>query len=430
MKSVFSTINLLAICAFASGCGLSEFVDSSDIVVIQSQTGGKLAVYVDPGWKWQGMGDVTTYKKSTQYWFSAEKDEGDSSDQSILIQFSDTGKAWISGSIRVIMPLDAEHLVLLRQRFSGGEAQVLKDLVRPTIEKAVYMAGQTMSSTESSSAKKGLLFQYIEDQILHGVYRTQPHDVKAKDPISGEEKTVTLVEILVDKEGNPQRVDVSPFDSYGITVNNLSIKSIRYDVPVQEQIDTQRKALMAIQTAMAAAKEAEQRKLTTEQSGMADAAKAKWDQEVLKAKAVTQAQQEFEVAEKKAQQTLRVAELDRAAAEQTKLKDILLGQGESERRKLAMIADGALSQKLSAWVEVNQAWAAGFAGYNGNITPSVVMGNGAAASTNAVEQYMQMLAANSARQMGLDMQMDKGKGRTEAVVAPASPPVVAPSKKK
>src|SRR6187402_3032671 len=53
---------------------------------------------------------------------------------------------------------------------------------------------------------------------------------------------------------------------------------------------------MQVQTAIANSKKAEQDAITTELQGKAAAAKAKWEQEVIKAQAITQAQQEKEVA--------------------------------------------------------------------------------------------------------------------------------------
>ena len=75
------------------------------------------------------------------------------------------------------------------------------------------------------------------------------------------------------------------------------MNSIDYDVEVENQIKVQQQAYMQVQTAIANSKKAEQDAITTELQGKAAAAKAKWEQEVIKAQAITQAQQEKEVAE-------------------------------------------------------------------------------------------------------------------------------------
>ncbi len=98
-------------------------------------------------------------------------------------------------------------------------------------------------------------------------------------------------------------------------LSNLSINSIDYDSSVEGQIKSQQSLTMQVQTAMANAKKAEQDAITTEQQGKADAAKAKWDQEVLKAKAVTAAQQQKEVAALNAQTALLEAQKTRIDAD-------------------------------------------------------------------------------------------------------------------
>ena len=120
---------------------------------------------------------------------------------------------------------------------------------------------------------------------------------------------------------------------------------------------------MYVQTAIAAAKKAEQNAITVEKQGEAEAMKAKWDQEVIKARAVTESEQKKEV-----------AKLDKEAAEFKKQELILLGQGEAERKKLVMNADGALEKKLEVYKEVNLRYAEAIEKYKGNWVPSVTMG--------------------------------------------------------
>lgn len=174
---------------------------------------------------------------------------------------------------------------------------------------------------------------YIEDQIQGGVYKTTQRETKTKDPITGAEKTVTVVEIVKDSNGNPGRQEEAVLKSYGIKTSNFAVTSLPYDDVVEQQIKQQQELTMKVQTAVASAKEAEQRAITVAKEGEANAAAAKWAQEVEKAKAVTLAQQEFDV-----------AQLGAESAEQKKRAEILLGEGEATRKKLVMQADGALEK--------------------------------------------------------------------------------------
>jgi len=142
------------------------------------------------------------------------------------------------------------------------------------------------------------------------------------------------------------RQEASPLQEFALKCYNLAINQITYDEIVEKQILQQQEAIMAVQTAVARAKEAEQDAITAEQRGLANAKKAKWEQEVIKARMMTEAEQR-----------LGVAELDRRTAEQRKQESILLGQGEAERRRLIMEADSALEVKIAAWKAVNQFYA-------------------------------------------------------------------------
>jgi hypothetical protein len=160
---------------------------------------------------------------------------------------------------------------------------------------------------------------------------------------------------------------------------------------VEGQIKQQQEISMKVQTAMASAKEAEQNVITVAKQGEANAATAKWEQEVIKAKAVTLAEQEKEV-----------AKLNRDAAEYTKQKDILLGQGEAERKRLVMSANGALEQKLDAWLKAQEYWADAASKYPGQWVPTTVIG-GDSKGYNGAQTFMDLMGMKAARDLSLDM---------------------------
>lgn len=277
-----------------------ENVDNSEIVIIQSAFSGTVSIYTTPGPVLQNFGTATHYKKSNQFWFSKKGDEGKEEDQSIKIRFNDGGHGQISGSVRWYMPTDDKATLKLHTDFGSQEA-VEQQLIRQVVTKAVYMTGPLMSSKESSAEKRNDLLSYIEDQSINGVYRTKQEDIKVHDDLMNTDKTVTVVKIVQDEKGMPMRQEVSSVKVYGVNLQGLALNSIDYDVEVENQIKVQQQAYMQVQTAIANSKKAEQDAITTELQGKAAAAKAKWEQEVIKAQAITQAQQEKEVAALEAQ---------------------------------------------------------------------------------------------------------------------------------
>jgi len=296
-----------------------EFVDNSEIVIIQSAFTGSVTIYTTPGPVLQNFGTATHYKKSNQFWFSKHGDEGNKEDQSIKIRFNDGGHAQISGSVRWYMPTDDKAILKLHTDF-GSQQAVEQQLIRQVVTKAVYMTGPLMSSKESSAEKRNDLLSYIEDQSINGVYRTVQEDIKVHDDLMNTDKTITVVRV-VEKNNTPVRQEISTIKTYNVNLQGLALNSIDYDSEVENQIKVQQQAYMQVQTAIANSKKAEQDAITTELQGKAAAAKAKWEQEVVKAQAITQAQQQKEVAELEAQTAILVAQKIKTEADAESYKN-------------------------------------------------------------------------------------------------------------
>jgi regulator of protease activity HflC (stomatin/prohibitin superfamily) len=389
--SILAVLSLSLIFLMGS---IVEEVDAGEIVVIQ-RLSGELRVYTQPGYVVQMFGKVTHYKRSNQYEFFLPK-EKDGPDNSIEVKWNDGGKAQISGSVRYDLPTNYNQMVEIHKKF-GSQRAVEEQLVATNVQKAVTMSGPLMTSKESYAEKKNDLIFYLEDQASKGVYKTKQVEVKEIDPITEKEKSVTRVQIQNDANGSTARQEKSPLIDLGIRLYNISINKIKYDDVVEKQILTQQQATMQVQTAIAKAKEAEQRALTIAKEGEADAAKAKWDQEVIKAKTVTEAES------RKA-----VAALDVQTAELQKRKLILEGEGEAAKKRAAMLANGALEQKLEAWVKVQGYWANAFQNYTGSMVPAYnVGGNGG--NVNAGTQFQELMMMKAARDLGLEFSPGKTK---------------------
>lgn len=396
---VIVAVVIIVVSIFAGN--LFENVDANEIAVFQQVPSGKLIVHKTPGWKWQAFAKVTKYHKRSQFWFSAKPEQGDKTDQSIKVRFNDGGHANVSGSFAWEMPLADSAVIGLHMKY-GSEEGIAHQLIRTSAERAFYMTGPLMSSTESYAVRRPELLSFMEDQLQRGVYKTRKIDTKAPDPITGQEKTVSVVEIVLDSKGVPARQETSPLGEFGMHTFNLSLNEIKYDEAVENQIKQQQQMAMQVQTAIAEAKQSEQRRITVEQNGMADAAKAKWDQEVIKAKEVTAAQQR-----------LAVAELDAKAMEQTKRKLILEGEGEGAKRRAIIAGDNALDKRLDTWLKAQQYYADAIKGYQGNWVPSIVTGGGAPGGMNG-SQLLELLGINAARQLSLDMSMAAASERTKS----------------
>lgn len=406
MESLFGKLKgvgvavLIVLTAVIGVPNLVEVQDASDILVIQSVT-GDLKVFVDPGPHGQWFGKVTTYPRQAQYSFCSDF-SGDpkaptetmceSADStSKKLRFNDGGHATLNGFVMWEMPLDEKSIVEIHKRF-GSAKGVQTRAVAKMIDGAVYLAGPLMSSTESSGSRRSELVQVINDQAENGVYVTHAENITVTDPITKEAKTESVTKIALGANGLPQRQQGSVLGELNIKLQPLSISELKYDNIVEKQIKDRQEATTAVQIAIANSIRAQQDAKTAEAKGMADAATAKWAQEVIKAKEVT-----------RGEQALAVATLAAKAAEQTKREQILLGEGEAERKKLVMNADGALDKKLEAIVAINKNYAEAIGQYQGDWVPKVVMGNTGAGNTNGGTALIDMLTAKTARDLGVDL---------------------------
>lgn len=407
----FAIISLIVLLACASN--IWENVDADELVVIQSPYAGNIAWYTTPGLKWQWFGKVTRYQKRSQYLFSSSADN--KVDQSLKVKFNDGGNATISGELSWELPLDNEHLTSLHMKYGSYQA-IEQQLIRPVIEKSVYFTGPHMSSTESFAARRAELLHLLEDQAQNGIILVQTSISVEKDSLTGLDKTITNVEIEKDTKGVVKRSTESPLAEFNIKTFNYTINGIKYEDRVEHQIVEQQNATMAVQLAILNSKKAEQDIQTTKKTGEAEAAKAEWTQKALSAKAeqeaimkknvaVTDAEQKYEVAMKDAQQKFEAAQLSAKAAEQKKLEEIALGEGESQRRKLVMEADGALEKKLAALVEINKYYAEAM----GKQTQVPQIQFGQSTGGNASTNLMDLLTVKAAKDLSLDFNLPKGK---------------------
>lgn len=351
-------------------------VAADEIVVKQDLIGGNLHVWNTSGVHWQNFGTVTRYKRSAQLWFSAKKEEGKDTDESIKVRFNDGGHGNISGSLRYTLPPDENKMIFLHQTYHSMEA-IDHELVRQVVNKGVYMSGPLMSSRESYAEKRADLINYITDQIVYGVYRTEHDQVKTTDPITGQEKNVDVVKPKV-KEGAPngvEREEESPIQKFGMNASNITINGIDYDPVVEAQIKQQQEAIMAVQQAIVNAKKAEQDTLTVEQQGKAKAAEAKWAQEVEKATAVTSAEKDKAVAVTQAEKDKEVAVLALETAKLAAQQTITTAKADADAKRLALTANNYFLERLEAAKEV-AIHEADARGAQPQVPSTVVGGNG------------------------------------------------------
>jgi regulator of protease activity HflC (stomatin/prohibitin superfamily) len=368
-----------------------EILDAGEIMVIQYPN-GKLEAMTEPGFYNQWFGSVTKYPRREQYSFAIAGQNNDNQvDQSLRISFNDGGSAMISGVVSWEMPKVPDMILKIHKEFHST-AGIDQQLIRPALENALFFSGPLMSSTESSAERRAELLQFINDQLQNGIYLTQRKTKQVTDPITGQAKEIVAGDIVTDEKGLVRRVADSPLTSFGIKMFPATVNRIKYDDVVQNQINERQKQITEVQTAIAQAKKAEQKAITVTKEGEASAAEAKWKQEVIKATEVTRAEQE-----------MKVAELNVKTAEAKKTAARLEGEGEGARRAAIMTADGGLDKKLAAYVEVSKAYADAMK--NGKMVPDISMGGGTPNGATNASSMIDLLSIKAAKDLSLDMSL-------------------------
>lgn len=339
MKTVIAVVAAVVCIVFFALIGkLGEDVPNEKIVVNQFPFSGKMAYWTTAGWKWQGWGTTTEYYKTQQYWFGGKDADGVEHGTPIRVIFNDASVGYIYGSLRIKLPTSEDKLRLIHTDYNGMD-RLMNDLVSQTVVKVVYASGPLMSAFESYAEKKNDLIAYVDDQLSNGVYKTSVKEIVTVDSFTGEEKKTKVASLFADENapGGYKRSETSPFAYYGIEIGQVAISEIQYDEKVTRQIETQQQANMSIQTKKSEALAAQQDAIKAEAEGKAAAAKAKWEQEKIKATEVTKAEQEREVARLAAER-----------AEFEKKRVIAEGQAEAEANRLK-VAAGLTPQERAEW---------------------------------------------------------------------------------
>ena len=436
----------LALCLLIIGAlsgSLWENNKAGFCTVKQAAFSGELTVVSTPGVFWQGFGSVEPYKQAVTVSFGHGDGEGNERSGPISVQFNDAGTAKVYGNARFDIPIaDESSMIDIHKQFRT-EDHLVGTLLQPWVTEVCVLTASMFSTEDTYGGNKAEYIRLCQDQLQNGKYQTDVREDEQEDPLTKEKRRIKRVSIRLDKDGQPLRLE-NPLARYKIKAPQfLMTENFDYDKSVQQQIDAQRQAFMATNTARAEAQKASQDAITARAKGEASIAEAKAAQMVEKETATVKAQKEAEVAKisaereatvakisadkeravaeiekqraeieaKKqaavaqidAEQRLKVAELDRKAVETAAEGKLAAAKAEAEGRKAVLAADNALTARLTTYERVQAAWANALSGYRGNLVPGVVMGGGDGKSQPSVNDFIALLMAKNAADLGIQV---------------------------
>ncbi len=441
---------ILIVACIVGATGLLETNEAGYITVKQSITTGKVSIISEPGIFCQCFGRITKYREAGNIKFVHKETGPEKSaihpvnsevSSEIEVRFNDGGMGWISASALFDMPKESEKLGLIHKKFRSFD-NLLGTVVMPTIKESVILTASLMSSGESYTTRRAIFTEWARDQLNKGIYVTEEVSEDDKGSNSGIELDRSVVRIKME-DGKRLRNE-SPLARYGIKFKQFQITDIRYEAETENIIKTKREALQQTIAAKIAGERAVQERLAAEEVGKKEVKIAEYKALIKKKRAEVEADQEKQVAVINAQRKLEVgkitkdqeiriakkkveieklqkakaiieaakehevAKLHMKSAEFDKKTSILEGQGLGEKKKLLYEADGALQQKLDAYVKVmtvlakelgKQKW-----------VPDITMNGGEGASDgNAAAGFMNLWMMKTAKDLGVEMTTDKKK---------------------
>jgi hypothetical protein len=311
---------------------LFENNEAGHFQVKQAFITGNMTVRTTEGTYWQGLGKITTYKNVATIGFGREKGEGSADIGTIPVIFSDGSKAKISGLVRLKLPAAAG--IQLKREYSEGYMHFITSGVLPVVRNAVKLSAN-LRTAQDAYTTLALFQQAVQDQLENGTYVTKADKVEVVTS-TGDTEIRQVTVIVRGENGLPLRRP-NRLMELNCEILECVIDVPDFDTRVEEMIAKRKDEAMKTELAKQSAIRAKQDALTSEAQGKANVAKAKYEEEVIKVKAVTVAEKEYQVAQLNARKAL-----------EEKKKVIAEGQAEAEANRLKVKA-GLTPQERAEW---------------------------------------------------------------------------------
>ena len=244
-------------------------VEKTTYHIKQAAVTGTMSAHRVPGAYPLFLGDYTVWPMAETYYFTSDKDseDDDNRDMSVEVRFNDGSVAHISGTVRINMPISNEECVdlVVKEGYTSYD-QVASKLILPVLRNALRNSANLMSARESYASLRADYVSWTWDQIQNGVYITVDEVRETIDPISGKTIKKTFKVPAKDSLGN-YVYGKNTLGGTGIILSGFEVKKFQYSKSVTKQIKTQQVAYMAVATAIASAKQAEQEKITAKALG-------------------------------------------------------------------------------------------------------------------------------------------------------------------
>lgn len=311
------------------------------------------------------------------------------------VRFNDATTASMSGITQFILPMDVKSMLEIHNAHKTPEALVQRRLAPYTVE-CLKSSAQLMSSEMHYSGGRAQLTQDYMDQLKNGSYLLNVKETYDFDSTENVKKRVYSVQIQTDPNGARKR-KFSSIKEYAVVIGDAQIIDVDYEVKVDEMLGKKITAATDASVSKQRLMTAQQKAMTAEAEGKQRLVEIEYQQKQEQTIQVVKAQTLVELAK----QDLLKQDIALQASGKEAAKIKTLADAEAYAKQRVMQANGALEQKLDAWITSQRYWAEAFSKFPGNLVPQVVTG-GNGSSGNALN-FMELMGVKAAKDLALDL---------------------------
>ncbi len=380
----------------------------------------------ETGWYFAGWGSSTAWPYFITVAHTNEPDaDGSSVTGPYNVRMSDNWTGDVTQTSRFGIPQDEVQFLKMARDFRSPE-RLISTTLRPSVVAAIDTVANmyTMEQYYSGQMRDQFKIEF-KDTLMKGQPKVQrvPKVITADEAAgaaandtetmadtsnTGDNNvTIMVAEKVLDENGKEIRT-IPEYLQYGIAVSQSILEKIEADPAFEEQQKKRKDAVSRRVIAKEQRLEQEEQRLLEIATGDTEIAKrqasAKTEQiqltteaETAKKLAITAAERVRE--EAKVSKETATINLERAKIDAQSVT--VSADAEAYAKKAILEADGALAQKLAAYVEIQKAWSDAASKIN---VPTTVFG-GSGTSGNAlsmVEQFMGLMIVGQAKNLALD----------------------------
>lgn len=387
------------------------------------------------GWYFSGWGSSTAWPYYITVAHTTDTDaDGSSVNGPYNVRMSDNWTGDVTETTRFGIPQDPEQFLKMARDFRSPE-RLITTTLKPSVTTAIDTVANMFTMEQYYSGQMRDQFKTeFKDTLIKGQPKVQlvqkevvnpdPAQAAASDSANAQDTSdvgdttivITVAEKVLDDNGKEIRT-VPEYLQYGIQVSSAILEKIDADPAFEEQQKKRKDAVSRRVIAKEQRLEQEEQRLLEIANGDTEIAKrqaaAKTEQiqltteaETAKKLAITAAErvrEEARVAKETAQINLERAKIDAQSV-------TVAADAEAYAKEAILTADGALQQKLDAWVKAQSVWADAASKIN---VPSTVFNNGgteggtAGNALGTVDQFMQMMMMKTAKDLQVDPTITK-----------------------